>query len=351
MIDANRNRWPHKYFGKNKVVDEEGAHSGGSQFVVLVDSDVSGKGVTVGNNNGGVDSVLAPSTGVEKVAHVHVDAGGQSSSRMVLQQVNDPTEGGSGIGTVQIVSSGGVQVPQVVSHAVDSVASIHAAVAIPDATNKKRRQRMLQKGTVLGRSRKANVPPRLDTNVVVLGRSEGVVMGDGGVGDDKGYANYFRVEVNGLIGGIWLLWSDVVDVEVLRVSNQFVHGHVCVSGSSWWVYFTAVYASPNATIRRRVWDLLSALRPEGDTMWLLGGDFNSILRLEERSGGSTQGNEVSALFQDFNFDNGLLEASYMGMILLGSVDHPQFEEFLRNNWDMSKGVESNIQAFTVEVQQ
>ncbi|KAK8578415.1 hypothetical protein V6N13_116260 [Hibiscus sabdariffa] len=262
MIDANRNRWPHKYFGKNKVVDEEGAHSGGSQFVVLVDSDVSGKGVTVGNNNGGVDSVLAPSTGVEKVAHVHVDAGGQSSSRMVLQQVNDPTEGGSGIGTVQIVSSGGVQVPQVVSHAVDSVASIHAAVAIPDATNKKRRQRMLQKGTVLGRSRKANVPPRLDTNVVVLGRSEGVVMGDGGV---------------------------------------------------------AVYASPNATIRRRVWDLLSALRPEGDTMWLLGGDFNSILRLEERSGGSTQGNEVSALFQDFNFDNGLLEASYMGMILLGSV--------------------------------
>ncbi|KAK8515836.1 hypothetical protein V6N12_016142 [Hibiscus sabdariffa] len=100
------------------------------------------------------------------------------------------------------------------------------------------------------------------------------------------------------------------------------------------VFFTTVYASPNATIRRNVWDFLSALQPAGDEVWLLGWDFNSIVRTEERDGGAIPGNGLVLYFKS----SSLL------------MNHPQFEEFLRSNWDMERDVESNIWAFTEEVQ-
>ncbi|KAK8596694.1 hypothetical protein V6N12_065174 [Hibiscus sabdariffa] len=78
-----------------------------------------------------------------------------------------------------------------------------------------------------------------------------------------GFSHSFRVEVNGLSGGIWLLWNNEVDIEVLTVSNQFVHGQARLFNFRW-VFFMVIYASPNATIRRNVWDFLSALRPAGD---------------------------------------------------------------------------------------
>ncbi|KAK8496625.1 hypothetical protein V6N11_027749 [Hibiscus sabdariffa] len=46
--------------------------------------------------------------------------------------------------------------------------------------------------------------------------------------------------------------------------------------------------------------------------WLLGGDFNSILRSEESYGGTIRGNGTSHLLQDFIFDNGLIEVEFQG---------------------------------------
>ncbi|KAK8975650.1 hypothetical protein V6N11_005026 [Hibiscus sabdariffa] len=127
-----------------------------------------------------------------------------------------------------------------------------------------------------------------------------------------GFSNSFRVEASGLSGEIWLLWNDAIDVDILKVSNQFVHGRACFFGSSRWVFFTAVYASPNVTIRKEVWNQLSNLNSGNDLAWLLGGDFNFILRSKEREGGPILGSDISHLFQDFIFDNGLLEAEFRG---------------------------------------
>ncbi|KAK8716163.1 hypothetical protein V6N13_043481 [Hibiscus sabdariffa] len=70
-------------------------------------------------------------------------------------------------------------------------------------------------------------------------------------------------------------------------------------------------------IRKGLWHNLAALKSIFDEPWLLGGDFNNILQMEEREGGS----------------------------VLSNGDHPQFEEFLRKSWDTLLDVHTNIRAF------
>ncbi|KAK8689868.1 hypothetical protein V6N13_088578 [Hibiscus sabdariffa] len=43
-----------------------------------------------------------------------------------------------------------------------------------------------------------------------------------------------------------------------------------------------------------------------------GGDCNSILCSDERDGGPILGNAISHMFRDFIFDNGLVEAEFLG---------------------------------------
>ncbi|GMI75573.1 hypothetical protein HRI_001226600 [Hibiscus trionum] len=136
-----------------------------------------------------------------------------------------------------------------------------------------------------------------------------------------GLSNSFRVEASGLSGGIWLLLNDVIDVEILKVSNQFVHGQARLTGSSHSMLFTVVYASPNATIRRDLWACLSDLNPGDDVSWLLGGDFNAILRTYEQAGVSSLGTGISQPFQDFVFTNGLVEAVFRDKIFTSKRGH------------------------------
>ncbi|KAK8573905.1 hypothetical protein V6N13_096836 [Hibiscus sabdariffa] len=96
------------------------------------------------------------------------------------------------------------------------------------------------------------------------------------------------------------------------------------------VFFTTVYASPNATIRRNVWDFLSALQPAGDEVWLLGWDFNSIVRTEERDGGAIPGNGLVLYFKSSS-------------LLMLDVDlRAELDEILReeeNFWLQKSGVQ------------
>ena len=60
----------------------------------------------------------------------------------------------------------------------------------------------------------------------------------------------YRVEAVGFSKGIWLLWQDCVEVEVVINHRQFIHFKVCKNNIfvSW---VTAFYASPNPMLRRQ----------------------------------------------------------------------------------------------------
>ncbi|KAE8719828.1 hypothetical protein F3Y22_tig00109925pilonHSYRG00011 [Hibiscus syriacus] len=53
--------------------------------------------------------------------------------------------------------------------------------------------------------------------------------------------------------------------------------------------FSGVYASPQVEKHKLVWKHLINLDPGGNEAWVLGGDFTSILRLDERDEGSCRG--------------------------------------------------------------
>ncbi|XP_039014644.1 uncharacterized protein LOC120144710 [Hibiscus syriacus] len=127
-----------------------------------------------------------------------------------------------------------------------------------------------------------------------------------------GFQNSFRVEALGFSGGIWLLWKDGLNVEVLTNSTQFIHSRCWSDVVNRWLYFTVVYASPQVEKRKLVWKHLMNLDPCDNEAWALGGDFNSILRLEEREGGASRGLGVSNLFAEFVFEMGLFEVDYRG---------------------------------------
>jgi len=97
-----------------------------------------------------------------------------------------------------------------------------------------------------------------------------------------GFAQYYRVEAQGYRGGIWLLWYSMeVDLRLITSHPQFVPMEVCRGGETPW-FFTAVYASPNETLRQELWAKLSSFGCHYDSPWLLAGDFNETKNMEER---------------------------------------------------------------------
>ena len=53
----------------------------------------------------------------------------------------------------------------------------------------------------------------------------------------------------GFSGGIWILWRDIFDVEIVRNHTQFIHLRVSYNNQlvSW---ITAIYGSPITSIRK-----------------------------------------------------------------------------------------------------
>lgn len=119
--------------------------------------------------------------------------------------------------------------------------------------------------------------------------------------------NYWvRSESEGFSGGIWVLWSEE-DVEVkLRYAHaSFLHFAVKSNGGKQWE-FTAIYANPNATERKHIWGKLDELRIKAP--WILIGDFNCVLKDEERS----SGRGASSSFQAWVRQQGLVDLEYDG---------------------------------------
>ncbi|KAL4310893.1 hypothetical protein GQ457_01G019280 [Hibiscus cannabinus] len=111
---------------------------------------------------------------------------------------------------------------------------------------------------------------------------------------DPEFNRYFRLFIrqhdhaNVLFGSIWLLWRDGDSVDVVALSDQFIHT-ICIDGrlgSQCVVIF--VYASPNVMKRHGLWAQLRAFVLLVPMPWIIGGDFNAILCSSERLGGSAQ---------------------------------------------------------------
>ncbi|KAL5835447.1 hypothetical protein ACOSQ4_014944 [Xanthoceras sorbifolium] len=121
----------------------------------------------------------------------------------------------------------------------------------------------------------------------------------------------FSVDRSGLGGGLMLLWRDSVDVSV----QSFTKGHIDsfvrgTDGSHW--RFTGFYGDPNAACRSHSWSLLHRLAGLSNLPWLIGGDFNEILKWEEKSGGLFRSQRAVSLFRGAVDDCNLVDVGFRG---------------------------------------
>ncbi|XP_057770939.1 uncharacterized protein LOC130990727 [Salvia miltiorrhiza] len=104
-----------------------------------------------------------------------------------------------------------------------------------------------------------------------------------------GYEGIFVVDAVGCKGGLALLWKEQTDVRIVSYSPGHIDCYVTTGGKSW--RFTGFYGHPKSSQRKFSWELLkrlSDLMPMEDLPWLVGGDFNEILRDSDKIGGKTR---------------------------------------------------------------
>lgn len=121
-----------------------------------------------------------------------------------------------------------------------------------------------------------------------------------------GFDNFFRIDAVGQSGGIWLLWRDqACAITVLGSSDQYIHARV-VFGTEL-IHIIAVYAAPTVSRRSGLWGQLKAVLENVDEPVLVGGDFNTIVRLDERTCGNGRLSSDSLAFGEWINDSALVD--------------------------------------------
>lgn len=123
----------------------------------------------------------------------------------------------------------------------------------------------------------------------------------------SGFVKSHRVEAIGYSRGIWLLWRDLLDVEVVFNHKQFIHFRI-INNSGILSWITTVYASLVHTNRQIIWDHLGRLANNTQGPWLIGGDFNAILNALKKRGGSSHRSGICRSFLNWFLSSNLYES-------------------------------------------
>ncbi|TXG68544.1 hypothetical protein EZV62_003479 [Acer yangbiense] len=100
-----------------------------------------------------------------------------------------------------------------------------------------------------------------------------------------GFNNCFSVDSCGNSGGLLLLWKDSIVVSVLSFSSGHIDARISMSDGFVW-HFSGFYGDPNPNKRRFSWSLLRRLRDTNSLSWVYGDNFNELLSMSDKAGGS-----------------------------------------------------------------
>ncbi|XP_056697419.1 uncharacterized protein [Spinacia oleracea] len=100
-------------------------------------------------------------------------------------------------------------------------------------------------------------------------------------------------------GRIWVGWqASLVSVKLVKSHEQVIHMEVCDLHGVFMFYFSAVYGLHTIDDRKHLWSELGGISVSvGNSPWLISGDFNALLDVQDR----VNGNPVSlAEVRDFS---------------------------------------------------
>lgn len=105
----------------------------------------------------------------------------------------------------------------------------------------------------------------------------------------KCFGSNFRVASNGNVNEngdtIWLCWNDDMwEVDIVKIHEQYIHAFAKNRGGLK-IFFTAIYGSSKHKNRKKLsTQIINLSLCMHDYPWIVGGDFNEVLRSNERIG-------------------------------------------------------------------
>ncbi|XP_019157169.1 PREDICTED: uncharacterized protein LOC109153759 [Ipomoea nil] len=97
---------------------------------------------------------------------------------------------------------------------------------------------------------------------------------------------------------IWILWDSGTKVQVENMSEQMITIKMEMAEFNTDAFISFVYASCNRRLRQELWENIGRIAEDyEENMWAVMGDFNCILRPEEKRGGNAYDLNKSREFQ------------------------------------------------------
>ncbi|XP_075081553.1 uncharacterized protein LOC142166363 [Nicotiana tabacum] len=123
-------------------------------------------------------------------------------------------------------------------------------------------------------------------------------------------------------GRIWVLWNPTYfDFTILRTHEQFMHGLVKVYSLQMEFYFTDVYGLHTIQDMKVLWEELNCITQTMSDPWLLMGDFNVVLSVEDRVNGTPIQEAKSRDFKNFLQVTGVMEMKVEGRTFAWTNNH------------------------------
>ena len=121
----------------------------------------------------------------------------------------------------------------------------------------------------------------------------------------------FVVPKENRVGGLALFWKNSIDVTVETFSKNHIDSIINKGKVDAW-RFTGFYGEPITHLRHEAWVKLRQLNSRFNLPWLCAGDFNGILRSNEKHGGSMRSQSQMQLFRDVVDECWFLDLGFVG---------------------------------------
>lgn len=126
------------------------------------------------------------------------------------------------------------------------------------------------------------------------------------------YEHNFAIHARGRIVIMWK--APKVEMEVLDLDPQYIHARLRCKVSNIYFHTTFIYGFHSIGHRRPLWGKLIDLCPGPNMPWLLLGDFNSVLNIDERTNGAPVSSYEMRDLLDATILLGLLDTNSAGSL-------------------------------------
>jgi exonuclease III len=127
-----------------------------------------------------------------------------------------------------------------------------------------------------------------------------------------GFHNMFVVDCVGKSGGLALLWESDFDIEIQNFTRRHINAVIRspMNAEQW--KFSCIYGHPETAKRHESWTLMKHLAELAPEPWVCLGDFNEVVSMEEKRGGSERHRTQMRAFQQALEECSLSDLGYSG---------------------------------------